>query len=155
MDDLAQFLEGFDHWSWWILSLVLFIIELAAPGIVFLWLGLSAVVTGFATWIAPELGWQIEFALFAVLGVTAAIIGRRYWKPGKIFSENPTLNQRGAQFVGQTFMLETAIENGHGRIKIADGGWLVSGPDLPAGARVTVVSADGARLTVEAAQTNT
>lgn len=152
MEGFAQFLENFDHWSWWILALVLFIIELAAPGIVFLWLGLAAVVTGFITWLAPELGWQIEFALFAVLGITAAIIGRRYWKPGKIISDDPTLNQRGAQFVGQTFTLETAIENGHGRIKVADGGWLVSGPELPAGARVTVISVDGARLIVEAAQ---
>ena len=152
MEALTLFLESFDHWSWWILALILFIVELAAPGIVFLWLGLAAVVTGFVSWLAPELGWQAEFALFAVLGVVAAVIGRRYWKPGEIATDNPTLNQRATQFVGQTFTLETAIENGHGRIKIGDGGWIVSGPDLPAGARVTVVSADGARLVVEAAQ---
>lgn len=152
METLTQFLESFDHWSWWILALILFIVELAAPGIFFLWLGLAAVVTGFLSWLAPGLGWQIEFAVFAVLGVVAAVVGRRYWKPGKIASDNPTLNQRASQFIGQTFTLETAIENGHGRIKIGDGGWIVSGPDLPAGARVTVISADGARLVVEAAQ---
>ncbi len=152
METLSQFLESFDYWSWWILALILFIVELAAPGIFFLWLGLAAVVTGFLSWLAPGLGWQIEFAVFAVLGVVAAVVGRRYWKPGKIASDNPTLNKRASQFIGQTFTLETAIENGHGRIKIGDGGWIVSGPDLPAGARVTVISADGARLVVEAAQ---
>jgi membrane protein implicated in regulation of membrane protease activity len=151
LEDFSQFPENFDHWSWWILALVLFIIELGVPGIVFFWLGLAAVATGFMTWLTPELGWKIEFALFAVLGITAAIIGRRYWKPGKISSANSTLNQRAAQFIGQTFTLETAIENGHGRIKIADGGWLVSGPNLPAGTQVKVISADGARLVVEAA----
>ncbi len=151
MEEITQFLESFNHWSWWILALGLFIIELAAPGIFFLWLGLAAVVTGFVTWLAPGLGWEMEFGIFAVLGVVAAILGRRYWKPGEIVSTDPTLNQRAAQYVGQTFTLETAIENGHGRMKVADGAWLVNGPDLPAGAKVKVTGVDGARLKVEAA----
>jgi hypothetical protein len=150
-DALLGFLENFDHWAWWITALVLFIVELAAPGIFFLWLGVAAAITGFVAFFAPGLGWQIDFVIFAVLGVIATIIGRRFYKPSRVPSSDPTLNQRGAQYVGQVFVLETALENGHGRIRIGDGSWLVEGPDLPAGARVRVTGTNGAKLKVEKA----
>ena len=99
----------------------------------------------------PDLGWQMDFIIFAVLGVIFAIVGRRYWKPKSGDSADPTLNQRGVQYIGQVYVLQTAIENGHGRITVGDGSWLVSGPDLPIGARVRVSGVDGARLMVESA----
>ena len=148
---METFLESFNHWGWWIFSLVLFAIELLAPGVFFLWLGLSAIVVGFIALLLPDLGWQMDFIIFAVLGVIFAIVGRRYWKPKSGDSADPTLNQRGVQYIGQVYVLQTAIENGHGRITVGDGSWLVSGPDLPIGARVRVSGVDGARLMVESA----
>jgi hypothetical protein len=148
---METFLESFNHWDWWIFALVLFAIELLAPGVFFLWLGLSAIVVGFIALLLPDLGWQMDFIIFAVLGVIFAIVGRRYWKPKSGDSADPTLNQRGVQYIGQVYVLQTAIENGHGRITVGDGSWLVSGPDLPIGARVRVSGVDGARLMVESA----
>ncbi|MBL8645126.1 MAG: NfeD family protein [Rhodospirillaceae bacterium] len=149
--DLLAILEGFNFWSWWIVALALFVIELLAPGVFFLWLGLAAVVTGFIALLLPGLGWQADFAIFAVLGVISAVLGRRYWKPKAGDSADPTLNQRGSQYVGQVYTLQTAIANGHGRMDVADGSWLVSGPDLPAGSKVRVTGVDGAKLKVESA----
>lgn len=148
---METFLESFNHWGWWIFALVLFAIELLAPGVFFLWLGLSAIVVGFIALLLPDLGWQMDFIIFAVLGVIFAIVGRRYWKPKSGDSADPTLNQRGVQYIGQVYVLQTAIENGHGRITVGDGSWLVSGLDLPIGARVRVSGVDGARLMVESA----
>jgi len=151
MDALNAFLDGFNHWHWWVFALALFIIELILPGVFFLWLGIAALITGAVAWLAPGLGWQADVVIFAILGLASAVVGRRYWKPANITSDDPTLNQRAAQFAGQVFVLETPIENGHGRVKVADGTWLVIGPDLPAGARVRVTGIDGARLKVESA----
>ena len=148
---METFLESFNHGGWWIFALVLFAIELLAPGVFFLWLGLSAIVVGFIALLLPDLGWQMDFIIFAVLGVIFAIVGRRYWKPKSGDSADPTLIQRGVQYIGQVYVLQTAIENGHGRITVGDGSWLVSGPDLPIGARVRVSGVDGARLMVESA----
>ena len=148
---METFLESFNHWGWWIFALVLFAIELLAPGVFFWWLGLSDIVVGFIALLLPDLGWQMDFIIFAVLGVIFAIVGRRYWKPKSGDSADPTLNQRGVQYIGQVYVLQTAIENGHGRITVGDGSWLVSGPDLPIGARVRVSGVDGARLMVESA----
>lgn len=147
---MTDFLEHFNHWSWWILALALFVIELLAPGVFFLWLGLAAVVVGFIAFFAPDIGWQTDFAVFAVLSVISAVLGRRYWKPQNAPSADPTLNQRGSQYVGQIYTLETSIENGHGRMTVADGSWIVTGPDLPGGAKVRVTGVEGAKLKVEA-----
>jgi inner membrane protein len=148
---MTAFLETFNHWGWWIFALVLFGIELLAPGVFFLWLGLAAVVVGFIALALPDLGWQVDFIIFAVLGVISAVLGRRYWKPTSSDSPDPTLNQRGAQYIGQTYVLQTAIENGHGRLMVGDGSWLVSGPDMPSGTKVRVTGVEGARLKVESA----
>ncbi|MGI9504126.1 MAG: NfeD family protein [Geminicoccaceae bacterium] len=40
------------------------------------------------------------------------------------------------------------IVNGRGRIKLGDGTWAVTGPDLPAGHMVEIVGAEGALLKV-------
>ncbi|MSO97107.1 MAG: NfeD family protein [Rhodospirillaceae bacterium] len=146
---MTEFLESFNHWSWWIFALGLFVIELLAPGVFFLWLGLAAAVVGFIVLALPDLGWQTNFVIFAVLGVISAALGRRFWKAKPDDSADPTLNQRGAQYMGQVFTLDTAIENGHGRMKVADGSWLVAGPDLPSGTKVRVIGVEGARLKVE------
>src|SRR6185312_13260185 len=41
--------------------------------------------------------------------------------------------------------------NGRGKVRVGDGQWLVSGPDLPLGSTVEVVAVDGTTLKVRAA----
>jgi len=148
---MEDFLANVDHWNWWILALAMFVIELAMPGVIFLWLAIAASITGALVWIMPDLGWQLSFVIFAVLGVISIVVGRKVWRPGHVESEDPTLNRRAEQYVGQTFTLDTALENGRGRLNVGDGSWLASGPDLPAGAKVKVTGVDGSVLEVEQA----
>ena len=61
------------------------------------------------------------------------------------------LNRRGSELVGRQFALHDAIIGGRGKIRVGDSLWLVSGPDLPAGAQVKVTGQDGAVLLVEPA----
>lgn len=148
---MEGFLVNFDHWNWWILALLMFVIELTMPGVIFLWLAISATLTGALVWIMPELGWPVSFVIFAVLSVISIVVGRKVWRPGHVESEDPTLNLRAEQYVGQVFTLDTAIENGRGRLNVGDSSWLASGPDLPAGTKVKVSGADGSILQVEQA----
>ena len=62
--------------------------------------------------------------------------------------EQPNLNQRGLQYVGSELVLVEPIEQGSGKAKLGDGVWKVSGPELPAGARVRVTGVNGTILTV-------
>ena len=150
-NDLLAFFENLTYWHWWIAALALLVVELLMPGVFFLWIGVAAAITGFIALLAPDLGWQTDFVIFAVLGVVSAVLGRRFWKASSSVSAAPTLNQRGQQYVGQVYVLDTPLENGHGRVKIGDGSWIVEGADLPAGAKVRVTGVNGARLTVERA----
>jgi membrane protein implicated in regulation of membrane protease activity len=55
----------------------------------------------------------------------------------------------GVPLIGKVFTLRTAIVNGRGRLLVAGSTWLVTGPDLPAGASVRVTGVEGPRLRVD------
>jgi membrane protein implicated in regulation of membrane protease activity len=63
-------------------------------------------------------------------------------------SDQPLLNQRGAQVVGRTVRVVEAIAGGQGKVRIADTVWPVRGPDCAEGLWVKVIAAEGAYLVV-------
>jgi len=148
---VVDLLTGLDFWGWWVLGLLLAGIEVFAPGMVFLWLGVSAGVVGLALLAVPSMDWRIQWLLFALLSVASVTLARLWLRRHPLETDRPTLNRRGQQYVGRSFTLGTPIENGHGRLVVDDTTWRIVGPDLPAGARVKVVGADGATLQVEGA----
>ena len=93
----------------------------------------------------------MQSLLFAASAIAFTLAGRRYFSRHETDSDQPLLNQRGASLVGRTAVLDEPIREGRGRIRLDDTFWLVSGPDLPSGARVKIVSSNGRDLTVEEA----
>ncbi len=143
------------YWHWWIAAAVFGALEMAVPGVVFLWLGLAAAATGFVVLAAPFLGWSPEIGgqllSFAAFGLVSVAAGRQVWRNRPADAAHATLNRRGADLIGRTFPLERALASGQGRVKVGDTLWLVRGPDLPVGTVVRVVGVDGATLLVEPA----
>jgi membrane protein implicated in regulation of membrane protease activity len=134
---------------WWALGVILVIVEVFAPGFVFLWLGTSALVAGGLVWLWPTLPWQAQLLSFALLSV-ASVLGWFAWRRRHPVRSNPlNLNRRAAQQVGAIGNLAEALQNGRGRMHLGDTVWPVEGPDLPAGSRVRVVAVDNGRLRVE------
>ncbi|MBI2239955.1 MAG: NfeD family protein [Magnetospirillum gryphiswaldense] len=137
-------------WHWLVAGVVLIGAEAVVPGTYLLWPGIAAFVTGMVAYMAPGLGWEIHAVIFAVLSVLAAVAGRRlYAKLKEPQSQAPLLNKRAAQLVGSVHTLDTPILDGYGRMKLGDTTWKVAGPDLPTGAKVKVVDADGIVLKVD------
>lgn len=139
-------------WSWAIVGLVLLVAELVVPGVFLIWIGAAAIVVGvlsLALWGSTFWSWHIQLLLFAVLSVAFAIIGRRIYSGQGQTSDKPLLNRRGESLVGRMAVLGEPISEGRGRIRLDDTTWSVMGPDLPVGARVKVVAANGRDLTVE------
>jgi len=140
-------------WNWVVLGLVLMILEVAAPGIFFLWFGIAALIVGALSILfgqALGLGWQVQVVLFLVLSVIAVFIGRKLIGATDAASDEPLLNRRAEQLVGQVVTLEEATVNGRGRARIGDSLWRVTGPDLAAGTRVRITDVDHGILIVEA-----
>ncbi|MBB3233216.1 NfeD family protein [Phyllobacterium endophyticum] len=141
-------------WNWIVLGLILMIFEVAAPGIFFLWFGIAALIVGSLAILFGEfswMNWQIQVILFLVLSVIAVFIGRRLIGATDVESDEPLLNRRGEQLIGQVVTLEEATINGRGRARIGDSLWRVTGPDLAAGTRVRITGIDRGTLVVEAA----
>lgn len=137
-------------WHWLIAGVVLIGAEALVPGTYLLWPGIAAFLTGMLAYMAPGLGWEIHAVVFALLSVAAAVIGRRLYARLKQPQDGaPLLGKRAQQLVGTVHTLDTPILDGYGRMKLGDTTWKVAGPDLPTGARVTVVGADGIVLRVE------
>ncbi|MCB1734520.1 MAG: NfeD family protein [Gammaproteobacteria bacterium] len=139
-----------DFWHWWILGVALVILEAFAPGAFFVWMGVAAIAVGFLLWLIPVMTWEAQFLIFAGLSI-ATIVGWRMWfRKYPEETDQPNLNRRGEQYIGRSFTLETAIDNGVGRVRVGDSLWRAVGDDMPAGSRVKVVGVDGASLKVEA-----
>lgn len=146
---MIALLQAMEFWHWWILAVVLMILEVILPGFVLLWMGVSAAVVGLLVLVLP-LSWEVQWLIFAVLSV-ASVIGGRYWiarNPASL--PHPTLNRRGQAYVGRTFTLDAPIDNGVGKLTVDDTTWKIAGADLPAGTKVRVTGVAGTALTVEA-----
>ena len=135
-------------WHWWVAGLLLLALEAFFPGAVFLWMGVSALVTGTLSWLLP-LPWQWELAVFSALSIISFFTYKQ-WRPAPRPSDQPTLNRRGDAYVGRRLTLSEPIVNGVGRVRLDDTQWRISGPDLPTGTTVEVVQVDGATLRVTA-----
>ena len=149
---MEAFFASIDYWHWWILAGILLIIEVAAPSIFFLWLSVAAGITGLVLLAVPELGWQYQILVFSGLSVISLTLFKRYQRANPVVTDQPTLNRRGAQYIGRTFTLTEPIVNHSGVIHVDDSTWRIKGDDLPAGTTVKVVGADSVLLEVEAVQ---
>ena len=148
---MTEMFATLGNWNWLIFGVILMALEVLAPGIFLLWLGLAALLVGLLTFIFHP-SWQVEILLFAGFAIAAVPLWRRLARGNAGVSEsNPFLNRRAEALLGRVFTLEKPIIDGAGTVRIGDTVWRVAGPDTPAGTRVKVVQVSGADLTVAAA----
>ena len=137
-------------WNWLIFGLILMGLEVLAPGVFLLWLGLAALLVGiisiFADWV-----WQVQVIAFAAFSLAAVPLWRRLASQSAANPDSQFLNRRSDALVGRVFTLDKPISDGSGTVRVDDTVWRISGPDCPAGSRVKVARADGANLAVEPA----
>lgn len=148
MPSLFSYLSGFGAWNWFILGAILFTLETFVPGVHFLWFGIAAIVVG-ALALLTGITWPWQVIAFGVLAVATVFWVRRYVRPDVARSDLPNLNERGQQYVGRSLIVEQAIQNGRGKVRVGDTLWQAEGPDLPVGTWVKVTAARGTILVVE------
>lgn len=139
-------------WHWWAAAAVLLVFEMLLPGVVFLFVSIGAVAAGFVLMVAPGLSLELQLVVFAVVSVASAIVLRPTFKRlqrGR--AGDAGLNARGESLVGRVIVLDGAILRGQGRVRLGDGSWSVTGPDMVSGSKVRIVAVRGTELTVEPA----
>ena len=130
-------------------GLVLMLLEIVAPGVFLMWLGLAALGTGLvALVVAP--GFALQVVVFAVFAAVSITIGLRVRAPRRAAHLNtPDSGLVGREAVALEFHGRT------GRVRVGDSDWnarLASGTETPAPqAMLRVVGVDGTTLVVGAA----
>ncbi len=151
---MIEFPESISFWHWLAFGVLVMLIEVLVPGVIFLWLGIAAVITGLVLAAIPSMTWEIQVVLFAVLAVVSIFIGRRIVSARQAPTDHPTLNRRGRNLVGTRYTLDAATSGGRGRVRVGDTMWRLTvrpeGTELDEGTRVAVVDVEGTTLVVEA-----
>jgi hypothetical protein len=142
-----RFFDIFNIYTWAALAALLVAAEVILPGMHLIWFGVAAAVIAALVWFIPFSG-EVQLVLFGLASLVAVYYGRRLTAtPAK--SDAPFLNERAHQYIGREVVVEDAIERGRGRVRVGDTLWLAEGPNLPAGAKVTVKDVKGTVLVVE------
>lgn len=139
-------------YGWWILGLVLLILELVVPGVYFLFLGIAAIVVGTNVMLLGSsgwFGWEQQIIAFIVVSAVAVLVGR-LWYGARSEAPSASLKTGTGRLVGRIATVHEPLVAGRGRVAIDDGWWIAVGPDLPEGTRVRIVGARGSTLIVEA-----
>ncbi len=139
---------AFLYWHWLALGLFFILVELAVSGFFFLWLGIAAIAVGLMALVVTAMPFAVQGLTFAVMGVVAFYLSRKYFTARLASMGTNNVSKRAAQLVGQTVVLETAIQNGRGKAFVGDSLWSVEGPDAPVGAKMRVAGVDGTVLKV-------
>jgi len=92
--------------------------------------------------------WPYQIIAFGIIAVLTVFLVRRYVRPDVAKSDLPDLNERGQQYIGRSLVVEQAIQNGRGKVRVGDSVWQAEGSDAPTGARVKVTGARGTVLLV-------
>lgn len=106
-----------------------------------------ALVGGFKLMRGDAEGWVLAGA--GVVCIALDILIDFVWAhPGVLESDQPHLNQRGAQLIGRNAIVVEAIENGRGKVRIGDSVWPAEGPDVPKGATARILAAKATVLLI-------
>ena len=111
--------------------------------------GLAAALVAGLKFLIPELAWTLQLPLFGVLAILTAVFWWRRQRGTGESGDQPNLNRRGHELIGRTFIVQQAIVEGRGKIKVGDSVWMAVGPDAPVGTSVRVTEQNGAVLSVE------
>ena len=137
---MIAFFEALQFWHWIILAIVLIAGEALGAAGFLLGAVMAALEVALISYIWPDLTWQQQLSLFAVLALLCSVW---FWYRFKSFSQStdlPKLNNRAAQLIGREFALTQEMTGGQGKMQVGDTLWRVeSETNLSIGTQVKVI----------------
>ncbi len=136
-------------WPWVIAGAVLIGLEIVAPGVFLLWIGLGAAAVGLSVLLAPDMPLPWQLMVFAVAMLGSIAIGFMIQRRSRISISGTTLNRELDALVGREVEAIHDFAGGHGRIRVGDSSYTAqcvsTTRPVAAGAivRITGLTADG------------
>ncbi len=153
MDALAPLFAS--PWPWVIAGALLVGLEIVAPGVFLLWIGLGALTVGLVLLGAPELALPWQLLAFALAMPASLAIGFAIQRRSRRSASDDTLNRELDALLGRQAEAVQAFQDGRGRIRVGDSSYPAH-CDTPVAAgqtlRIVAHAADGS-FTVAALDT--
>ena len=137
---------------WWVIGIVLVIGEVVLPGTFLIWFAFAAFGVGLIG-VVVDLSGMNQVVVFGLLSFASLSLGylmrKRRGDP-----EVPAFADRTRAYMGKTYTVVEAIENGQGKIQVGDSVWLAEGEDCPIGGSVKVIDSRGNVLLIDVVPQN-
>ncbi len=137
---------------WWVIGIVLVIGEVVLPGTFLIWFAFAAFGVGLIG-VVVDLSGMNQVVVFGLLSFASLSLGylmrKRRGDP-----EVPAFADRTQAYMGKTYTVVEAIENGQGKIQVGDSVWLAEGEDCVVGGSVKVSGSRGNVLLIEVVSQN-
>lgn len=137
---------------WFIVGVVLLLMELAFPALVLIFFGIAAWVVSLASWLGLVDGLRGQCILFSAATILSLLLLRKFvkeWFTGDSKEEEGDLD---TEFVGKVVKVTQAIPGGaaRGKVELKGADWnAYSDQPHAEGSMVEVIARDGLKLTVE------
>lgn len=135
---------------WFIVGLVLILMEFVIPGLVIVFFGLGAWVTAVFVAIFPEMAFWVQMMIFTVFSVASLVLLRGSLKK-RFFSDQEGAASEGVDdYIGKTAIVNKAIKDGVGKVDFKGASWDVyADEDIPEGAKVEIIDKESIKLKVK------
>ncbi|MBL4607119.1 MAG: NfeD family protein [Pseudomonadales bacterium] len=74
MATILEYLNNLNCWDWFVLAMLLLIVEVYFSAAFFLWFGLAASVVGVIVLINPQLSWKTQLLFFSIGAVISVLM---------------------------------------------------------------------------------
>ncbi len=135
---------------WFVVGLVLILMEFVIPGLVIVFFGLGGWVTAILVAIFPEMAFWVQMMIFTVFSVVMLVLLRRSLKK-RFFSDQENAESEGVDdYIGKTATVEADIKNGDGKVNFKGATWSAyADEDIPKGSKVTIIDKNSIKLKVK------
>lgn len=134
---------------WIIAGVILIVLELVAPGLIIIFFGIGALLTGIVSWILPlSIQWQLAIFLFS--SIVSLLVFRKYIKQ-KLFekTEENSIDEFEEEFIGKQAVAVADFTNGAGRVSFKGTEWNARSEDaILAGELLTIIARESITLIV-------
>ncbi len=135
---------------WFLIGLVLILLEFALPGLIIIFFGIGAWITALTVALFA-IGLNTQIAVFIITSFLALILLRRHLQNRFFKSQKPDEDTLEDEFIGQKAMVVEDIKKGReGKVSFKGTNWsAVSDYHCKKGQQVIIVAKESIRLKVE------
>ena len=135
---------------WLLCGVIGLALELILPGLIVLFFGCGALLTGIATWIFPSLQIEGQLIVFVVSSVVLLLVFRKMLRNRFFNNSKESDDELADEYIGKTAVALTDFANGHGEVEFKGSKWeALSVDEIRKGDTVVISSRESIKLTVE------